>query len=186
VSAQSLPKLLSVDEYEQVPDPTGGRYELHHGELAFVTFPVRQHKDLQRRLRKMLEAAAESRGFLIDTEYPYRPLPESEVWAADVACLLRSRDDSTEKWLMGSPELAIEIKSPSNTKEALHDKAMTTLAGEGAVEFWIVDPNTATVTVYSKTAGVHLHRTPVTLPVPGAGVSICLDQLFERLGSDPA
>jgi len=41
---------------------------------------------------------------------------------------------------MGSPELVIEVKSPSNTKDELHDRAMTTLAGDGAVEFWIVDP----------------------------------------------
>jgi Uma2 family endonuclease len=178
VGAQSVPKLLSVEEYERIPDPPGGRYELHHGELVLVTYPVRQHKDLQRRLRKMLEAVAEPCGFLVDTEYPYRPLPESEVWAADVVCLARSRNESTEKWLMGSPELAIEVKSPSNTKHELHDKAMTTLAGEGAVEFWIVDPKTATVAVYSKTAGVHVYRMPATLPVPIVEGSIHLDQLF--------
>ncbi len=175
---RAVPKLLSVEEYERTPDPSGGRYELHHGELVFVTYPVRQHKDLQRRLRKMLEVMAEPRGFLVDTEYPYRPLPESEVWGADLACVAHSRHASTEKWLMGSPELVIEVKSPSNTKDELHDKAMTTLAGQGAVEFWIVDPKTASVTVYSKTSGVHLFRTPGTVPVPLVGGSIPLEQLF--------
>jgi Uma2 family endonuclease len=48
VSAQSVPRLLSVEEYEQIPDPPGGRYELHHGELVFAAFPFKQHKDLQR------------------------------------------------------------------------------------------------------------------------------------------
>jgi Uma2 family endonuclease len=178
VSAQSVPKLLSVEEYERTPDPPGGRYELHHGELVLVTYPVRQHKALQRRLREMLEVLAKPRGFLVDTEYPYRPLPENEVWGADVACLAQSRDDSTEKWLMGSPELTIEVKSPSNTKHQLHDRAMTTLAGEGAVEFWIVDPKTATVAVYSKTAGVHIYSAPGSLSVPLLEGSIHLDQLF--------
>jgi len=181
VSAQTVPKLLSADEYERTPDPPGGRYELHHGELAFVTYPVRQHKDLQRRLRKMLEVMAEPRGFLVDTDYPYRPLPEGEVWGADVACVAQSRDESTEKWLVGSPELVIEVKSPSNTKHELHDKAMTTLAGEGALEFWIVDSKTASVTAYSKTAGVHLYRAPETVPVPLVEGSIPLEQLFLAL-----
>lgn len=59
------------------------------------------------------------------------------------------------KWLEGSPELVIEVKSPGNSKAELHDKAMTTLAGSGSVEFWIVDPPAQTVTVYTKTSGVH-------------------------------
>src|SRR5438105_2324955 len=146
VAAQSIP--LTVEEYERIPDPPGGRYELHHGEAVFVTYPVRRHKDLQRRLRKLLEPMAEPRGFIVDTEYPYRPLPENEVWGADVACVSGPRN-RVEKWLVGSPELVIEVKSPSNTKAELHDKAMTTLAGAGSVEFWIVDPKTSTVTVYA-------------------------------------
>lgn len=48
VSAQPIPKLFTVEEYEQIPDPPGGHYELHHEELVFETFSVRQHKDLQR------------------------------------------------------------------------------------------------------------------------------------------
>ena len=63
VAAQSIP--LTVEEYERIPDPPGGRYELHHGELVFVTYPVRQHKDSQRHLRKLLEPVAEPLGYSI-------------------------------------------------------------------------------------------------------------------------
>ena len=178
MGAQSLPELLTVDEYERISDSPGGRYELHHGELVFMTYPSRQHKDLQRRLRKMLEPIAEPCGFLVDTEYPYRLLPESEVWAADVACLTKSRNDQAEKWLAGSPELVIEVKSPSNTAEELHNKAMTTLAGAGAVEFWVVDPKTASVAVYSKASGVGLYRAPIAVSVPILETWIDLEVLF--------
>src|SRR5579872_2871729 len=181
VSAQSIPRLFTVDEWEQIPDPPGGRYELHHGELVLVTYPVRQHKDLQRLLREMLEPMAKPKGFIVDTEYPYRPLPENEVWGADVACVLRSRDDATKKWLMGSPELVIEVKSPSNTRQELYDKAMTTLAGEGAAEFWMLDAATTSMTVYSKTSGVHVCGSPQTVPVPVIGGEISLEALFAAL-----
>jgi Uma2 family endonuclease len=177
VSAQSIPKLFTVEEYEQIPDPPGGRYELHHGELVFVTYPVRQHGDLQHRLQKHLSPAAEKLGFLVRIEYPYRPLPESEVWGADVACVRKKRHRAVEKWLLGSPELVIEVKSPSNTYGELHDKAMTTLAGDGAVEFWIVDPKSATVKVYSKSAGVHIY-TQGAAPVPGLDFDLSLETLF--------
>ena len=178
MGAQSVPRLFTAEEYERIPNPPGGRYELHHGELVFMTYPLRQHKDLQRRLRKMLEPIAELHGFLVDTEYPYRPLPESEVWAADVACLRQSRNDSAEKWLIGSPELVIEVKSPSNTRDELSDKAMTTLAGDGAVEFWIVDPKTTSVAVYTKTSGVHVYGAPLAVPVPILADRIDLEALF--------
>ena len=165
MGAQSIPKPLTVEEYEKIPDPPGGRYELHHGELAFVTYPIRQHKDLQRRLRKILESMAEPLGFLVDTEYPYRPIPENEVWGADVACVKLDRHLAESKWLIGSPELVIEVRSPSNTKAQLRDKAMTTLAGSGAAEFWIVDPKTRTVSVYTK-GGMYVYGADSAVPVP--------------------
>jgi hypothetical protein len=54
---------------------------------------------------------------------------------------------------------------------------MTTLAGEGAVEFWIVDPKTSTVKVYSKSSGVHVY-TDGTVPTPLFDCPIALDLLF--------
>ena len=165
MGAQSVPRPITVEEYERIPDPPGGRYELHHGELVFVTYPVHQHKALQRRLRKLLEPMAEPRGFIVDTEYPYRPLTENEVWGDDVACVKDERDLAESKWLIGSPELVIEVKSPSNSKAELQNKAMTTLAGSGSAEFWIVDPKTRTVSVYTK-GGMYVYAADSAVPVP--------------------
>lgn len=176
MSAHSIPRLFTVEEYEQIPNPPGGRYELHHGELVFVTFPVRQHGDLQRLLQELLQPAARPAGYLVAVEYPYRPLPQCELWGADVVCVLRTRHRAAEKWLMGSPELVIEIKSPSNRDSELHDKAMTALLG-GAIEFWIVDPKTKSVKVYSKTEGVQVHREGA-VPVPMFDCRIDLPTLF--------
>jgi Uma2 family endonuclease len=175
VAAHSIP--LTVEEYERIADPPGGRYELHHGELVFVTYPVRQHKDLQRHLRKRLEPVAEPLGFVVDTEYPYRPLPENEVWGADVACVKYARHIVESKWLTGSPELVIEVKSPSNTKAELADKAMVTLAGEGSVEFWIVDPKSRTVTTHTR-QGMHVYRAGEAVPLLLFDCVIQVDDIF--------
>jgi Uma2 family endonuclease len=179
VSAHSIPRLFTVEEYERIPDPPGGRYELHHGELAFVTYPVREHGDLQRRLQELLQTAAQPAGYLVAVEYPYRPLPQCEVWGADVACILRSRHRSADKWVVGSPELVVEVKSPSNTQAELHDKAMTALLG-GALEFWIVDAKTRSVTVYSKNGVVQINRDGA-VPVPMFDCRIELDALFAEI-----
>ena len=177
MSAQSIPKPILVEEYARIDNPPGGHYELHHGELVFVTYPVWQHKALQRHLRKLLEAMAEPRGYVVDTEYPYRPLPENEVWGADVACVNGTRD-RVEQWLSGSPELVIEVKSPSNTKAELHDKAMTALAGAGAREVWIVDPKSRTVTVYSCASGMHVYGDGAAIPVELFAGSLEVSQIF--------
>ena len=178
MGAQSVPRPITVEEYERIPDPPGGRYELHHGEVAFVTFPVRQHKELQRRLRRMLEALPGAQGYIVDTEFPYRPLAENEVWGADVACLSAARYDSIDKWLEGSPELVIEVKSPSNTKAEMHDKAMTTLAGTGAAEFWVVDAETKTVLIHRKSSGMRVYGADEAAPLPIFGSRIILSKLF--------
>lgn len=178
MGAQSVPRPITVEEYERIPDPPGGRYELHHGEVAFVTFPVRQDKELQRRLRRMLEALPGAEDYIVDTEFPYRPLPENEVWGADVACMSGARYRAIEKWLEGSPELVIEVKSPSNTRAEMHDKAMTTLAGASAGEFWIVDAETKTATVHGKANGMRVYSADDALPLPILGCSIILSELF--------
>jgi len=181
VGAQIVPRPITVEEYEQIIDPPGGRYELHHGELAFVTFPVRQHKELQRRLRRTLELMPSAEGYIVDTEFPYRPLPENEVWGADVACVSGVRYDAIDKWLVGSPELVIEVKSPSNTKAEMHDKAMTTLAGAGAAEFWIVDAETKTILVHTKAAGMRVYGAGEAVPLPMFGSQVLLSELFAGL-----
>jgi Uma2 family endonuclease len=181
VGAQSIPRPITVEEYERIPDPPGGRYELHHGQAVFVTFPVHRHKQLQRRLRKLLEAMPGNEDYVVDTEFPYRPLPENEVWGADVACVSGARYDAIDKWLEGSPELVIEVKSSSNTKAEMHDKAMTTLAGTGGVEFWIVDVETRTVMVHGKTIGMHVYAADGAVPLPMFGGTILLSDLFAGL-----
>lgn len=173
MGTQRIPAPITVEEYERIPAPTDGWYELHHGEIVKMTFPVRRHKDLQRRLRDLLQGECRRRGYLVDSEYPYRPLPENEVWGADVAAVREDRHEAFEKWLVGSPELVIEVKSPSNTKAELRDKAMTTLAGEGAVEFWIVDPDTKTVTVHSRLQGMRVYRDADVLMPTITGVELC-------------
>ena len=177
MGAQRIAAPVTVSEYERIPNPPGGRYELHHGEMVFVTYTVRRHGDLQDRLRELLKNLLEGADFVVRTEYPYRPFPENEVWGADVACVRRERHGAVEKWLEGSPELVIEVKSRSNTKTELHDKAMTTLAGEGSIEFWVVDDDTRTVTVYSRT-GMRVYGAGESAPVPAVDGRLPVDDIL--------
>lgn len=178
-----VPALLTVEEFSQLPELPGVRQELHHGEVVRVSPPPHDHKRLQRRLRMLLAPLAERSGLVCDTDYAYRPLPEHELWVADVVCIETRRDDEILRWLEGSPEVVIEIRSRSNTRHQLLDKAMTTLAGAGSVEFWIVDPASRSIAVYTKTSGIHVYGPGSAVPLPfSEGQTLPADEVFASPG----
>lgn len=78
----------------------------------------------------------------------FRALPQYELRGADVAFVSQQRWDATnnDDNLHGSPELVIEVLSPSNTRAEIQEKAALCLS-TGAREFWVVDPIRRTVTV---------------------------------------
>lgn len=138
--ADTTTHLMTVAEYEQIPEHNEAfHYELHHGELVKVCFPKARHHKTQRHLRKLLEGVAGDAG-IVDIEIAFRPLPEYEVWAADVAFVSKERWERIDPdgYLLGSPELVIEILSPSNTADEIQDKEKTCLEG-GCREFWVVN-----------------------------------------------
>lgn len=102
-------KLLTVEEYDKIPNPPGGIYELHHGELVLVTYPKQGHKNIQRQLRELLGPFAKGSG-IIETEFPFRAEPEYELRGADVAFVSKHRVEAIDPdgWLMDAPELVIE------------------------------------------------------------------------------
>jgi len=137
---------LTVADYTKSAPPTGGRWELRHGELVPVTFPSGLHYKLQDRLVTLLRSSAGD-GWFIGMEIAFRPAPEHELWAADVAAVASNRWSAAgEDWLSSSPELVIEVLSPSNTATEMLDREQTCFRG-GCREFWVVDPSLRLVRV---------------------------------------
>jgi Uma2 family endonuclease len=138
-------RLMTVEEFDRIPNPPGGVYELYHGELVKMAFPKLPHARGQRRIRRLLENAAAEAG-VVETEVAFRALPEYECWAADVAFVSKERWERGDDWLVGAPELVVEIISPSNSLSKLREKGHICLEN-GSREFWIVDLRRRTVTV---------------------------------------
>ena len=144
--AQAETALLTVAEFEKIPDPPGGHNELHHGECVFVSAPVMEHAYIGRQLWRILDRICA--GWYVDKEFAFRPLPEYEVWVADVAMITNERWRATDRrgWLLGYPDLVAEVLSPSNTVQETNDKRRTCFQG-GCNEFWVLDPNLRTIEV---------------------------------------
>jgi Uma2 family endonuclease len=140
-------ELITVAEYRQLPAPENVVQELHWGMVVTLTRPKMKHAKLQSRLARLLRPKAEHLG-VVETEVAFRALPEYDLRGADVAFVARQRWDATpeDDNPRGSPELVIEVLSPSNTRAEIHEKAVLCLS-TGSLEFWVVDPRRKTVSV---------------------------------------
>ena len=93
---------------------------------------------------------------VVRVEMAFRPMPDHEVWQADVGCVSLERDNATadDEYLLGSPELVVEVLSPSNTMDEIHGK-MALCMDNGCLSFWIADPKRKTVSVRESNVTKH-------------------------------
>lgn len=172
---------MTFEEFRKLPEDSGPVFhELRRGELVAVTRPRGKRTRIQKRLERLLENAAGGSGVAV-MELPFRPLPEHEVRAADVAYLVNERWDGidADDHLRGAPDITIEVLSPSNTAAEIFDKEILCLAN-GAREFWVVDPDRRQVKVSTRDGRTVTyqagHRIPLSL---SAGATLAVDAIFE-------
>ncbi len=164
--ATTTAKLMTFAEFERIPNPPEGGfpYELRHGELVKVAPPKLQHTRVQRQLRRLLESAAGSTG-VIDKEIGFRALPEYEFRIADVAFVSTARWEGSEDYLVGAPEIVIEVLSPSNTMTEMLDREKLCLEN-GCQEFWVVDIDRRQVKISTPDGRTITYRAGQEIPLP--------------------
>ena len=175
--ATSTTRLMTFAEFQEIPDPSGGHYELHHGELIRVGNPKFPHVRAQWQLRRLLEQAAGSAG-VVKEEMPYRPLPEHESWRADVVYISKARWESIDEYLLGAPELVIEVLSPSNTVEELIEQRNLCLEN-GSREFWVVNAKRRHVEVSTPDGRTVTYKSGQEIPLFFGG-SLAVDAIFPQ------
>ena len=172
--------LVTFAELEQLPDPPGGRYELHDGELIQVPPPKIGHTEIQDNLIDILKPLAGKDGRVI-SEFGFRPWKEHEYRIADVAFVSNAkwREARRDGYLCGSPELVIEVLSPSNTAWEIFDKERLCLE-TGAQEFWVVDPVKRRIKVSTADGRTQTYSAGQSIPVPFGGL-VEVDAVFGDL-----
>ena len=123
MAAVAEPLLITVEQYRQLPECDDLLQELHWGQLITLTRPKARHVKLQSRLVRLLRPQAEHLGY-IESELPFRALPEYDLRAADVAFVSKQRWDEVpdDQDLRGAPELVIEVLSRSNTPAKIQER----------------------------------------------------------------
>ncbi len=174
-------RLVTVQEFRQLPEDEGAVYhELRHGEIISVTRPKLRHALVQRNLRELLEELADQESY-VDTEVAFRPLPEFELWVADVAYVSAERfaNSDPDDNIRGAPDLVVEVLSPSNTAAEILEKERVCLSN-GTEEFWVVDPKQKRVRVSTSKGTNDSYENGQEIPLPLFGnATLPVSAIFE-------
>lgn len=170
--------LLSVQEYLRLePRQDGLKDELIQGEIVLSPHAKPLHANVVHRITKLIQAL-EGLGYELRGEFGCR-LGEHSLPGPDLAVIRAERWNSIGKdeYLIGSPELVVEVFSPSNRKALMAQKAALYLE-YGAEAVWVVYPKRRTVVVHEVDSQTEA-RCGET--VSFQGVIVPVDAIFEGL-----
>ena len=136
---------VSYDDLAQMPED-GRRYELYDGEVFVVPSPLPRHQIVGQRLWWRLdEYARRTSGLAIMSPIDI-VFSQHDVVQPDIVFLTTEslRDVSLDAPISRSPDLAVEVLSPST---AANDRGrkMRMFQRYGVPEYWIVDPVNETI-----------------------------------------
>jgi Uma2 family endonuclease len=148
-----LKKNWTYDEYIKINDDK--RYEIINGDLCMNPSPLPSHQRVSTRLLYNLTDFVYSKKL---GEIFHAPcdviLSDNVVVQPDI--LFISNENSTiiqKKGIFGSPELVIEIVSPSSLKRDNEDKRLI-YQQHGIKEYWIIFPSDETIEVLELGHGI--------------------------------
>jgi Uma2 family endonuclease len=182
----SLPtRLLTFEEARALPD-LGERYELIDGVLVVPPSPSTAHMRVSGRLYSLIGdylLPRQQRDFLFYAPFDVR-LTEFRSVQPDLLYVNPARPGAlTSGYADGAPDLVVEVLSPSNrvydrvTKFGLYAEA-------GVREYWIVDPDDDTFTLYLLADG-HFIEQPIEDGIARSvvlpGLEVDLSALFVNL-----
>jgi len=139
---------FTYKEYAALPE-TGPRYQLIEGELEMSPSPNFRHQDIVGNIYAELRAFVRKRRLGKVCVSPVDViLDDDNVFQPDVLFISASRKHIiAPEGVRGAPDLCVEILSPSNRNLDLETKRVV-YARHGVIEYWIVDPENDSVTIY--------------------------------------
>jgi Uma2 family endonuclease len=141
--------LLTLEEFQRLPDREGTARELDEGELTVMTPGRPRHNRIRDRIARRLMEFAEGHGLgevFVETEFQLGHdtvrIPDAAFVPAD-----RMKKVDLDRAIEGAPALAIEVVSPNDLAEDLARKVDQYLAS-GARSVWVLYPKTREVHIF--------------------------------------
>lgn len=143
-------RLVSAEEFERMPDEDGVVMELVRGRVVRMVAPGHQHGRIATRILVLLAAHVEQHGLgevLLPTGFKIESNPDS-VRVPDIAFIARRNTEASRSFVHAAPDLAVEVKSPTDRAGAVRMKVAHYLE-TGVRMVWLVEPARETVTVFT-------------------------------------
>ncbi len=145
-------KKQTIKDYKLLPE--GSQYQLITGELVMTPAPSPRHQIISGNLfRKISHFVDEKRAGRI----LYSPvdvyLGDENAYQPDIVFISKDRQETIrDDGVHGAPDLVIEILSPSTAYYDIRQK-FKIYEKYGVAEYWIVDPGTNSIEIYSNEEG---------------------------------
>ncbi len=144
-------KLMTADELLRLPRGEGKRYELIRGVLVEKMPTGDPHGDSVARTSSLIFTYSEDNDYGVvrsgEPGYRLERGPDT-VRAPDVAWIAPGRiPEGTQGYPELAPDLAVEVKSPSNSNAEMAAKAAMWLC-YGSQQSWVLNPENTTVIVH--------------------------------------
>ena len=173
--------LLTIEQFDLLPEKEGILYELSKGELVTMTEPMPRHNmirdNIVAALRDFVQQHALGRVFA-ETGYQLSPdtvrIPDVSFVPAE-----RMRGVDLDRRIQGAPALAVEVVSPNDLAEDLRLKVEQYLAA-GSKSVWVIYPKSRELHIFRPNGLSVLRNTDTVLEedvLPG--FSLSLSGLFE-------
>jgi Uma2 family endonuclease len=155
---------LSFQEYSQLPEQEGTRYELDEGTLVMAPSPTWWHNEIRdyiaNRLRQFVKEPRLGR-VTVETEFQ---LSSDTARTPDVAFVTAEKFKKVETHrspIVGTPDIAVEVISPGNSAEGTVKKIHQYL-DSGCHSVWVIYPGLRRAEIHSA-RGVDNLREPDAL-----------------------
>jgi Uma2 family endonuclease len=174
--------LITIEEYDALPEKEGVKYELNEGELITVAASPRLlHNRVRDRTGRSLAAFVEEHRLgEVTMETDFR-LSEDVVRIPDIAFIRAERLPGIDprKWIEGAPDLAVEVVSPTDDPDDLVLKIQQYL-NAGARAVWVLYPEARLAYIYKPGERPEVREPHQSLDDPELlpGFSLPLAQVF--------
>jgi Uma2 family endonuclease len=179
-------KIWTDEEFMSLPDD-GNRYEVVDGELIVMANSGMEHGHLAQLLGYFLTGfvLTHKLGVTCDSSTAFK-MKEGNKRSPDLSFIAKDRLQGLKRlpkgFFEGSPDLAIEIISPNNTFEEIHNKLVEYFEN-GTRLSWVINPDEESVLVYRSPKPTRLLKLEDNLDgeeiLPG--FTLPLSQLFQEL-----
>ena len=178
-------KIWTDEEFMALPED--GRYELVNGELVNMGNSGMEHGEIGSFLGGSLSLYVRSHklGAICDSSTAFA-MKTGNKRSPDVSFIAKERLQGVKRlpkgYFQGSPDLAVEILSPSNTVEEIHDKIVEYFEN-GTRLLWVIHPDEQYVLVYHSPSPDRLLRLEDSLDGEEiiSGFSLPVAELFAEL-----